>query len=187
MVYVGLGRRFVAWLIDLAVAGIGVVALGQYERSPGTFEASWLGWRFVAAWIMLPVLYYVLFEWLLGATPGKFLLGIRVRATNGGRIAFTQSLVRNLVRLIDALPYVIPYLVGAIAISDSSTKQRLGDRWGKTVVILSGTERAIPPPMPPLAAETGPPGSPGTPPSDGPPIPPPPASLAPATSDRRAR
>lgn len=174
MTYIGLGRRFVAWFIDLAIAGIWISALGEYERGPGTFEASWTGWRFVVAWIALPALYYVLFEWLLCATPGKFVLGIRVRAETGRRIGFTQSLVRNLARLVDALPYVIPYLVGAIAISRSPTKQRLGDRWGKTVVIQWGTERAVPPPMPTLPQDVGSPASPTSAPTDRPAIPPPP-------------
>jgi uncharacterized RDD family membrane protein YckC len=168
MTYVGLGRRFVAWLLDLAIAGIWIAALGEYETGSSSFEARWTGWRFLVAWILLPALYYVLFEWLLSATPGKFVLGIRVRAASGGRIGFTQSLVRNVARLVDAFPYVIPYIVGAIAISSSPTKQRLGDRWGKTVVILWGTERAIPPPMPPLPADV--------PAQAGPPIPPPPAT-----------
>jgi hypothetical protein len=48
--------------------------------------------------------------------------------------------VRNLARAVDAFPYVIPYLVGAIAVRSSDTKQRLGDRWAKTVVILVGTD-----------------------------------------------
>jgi len=42
--------------------------------------------------------------------------------------------------VVDAFPYVIPYLVGGIAVIRSETKQRLGDRWAKTVVILVGTE-----------------------------------------------
>jgi uncharacterized RDD family membrane protein YckC len=174
MVYVGLGRRFVAWLLDTAIAGIWIAALGEYERGPSSFEASWTGWRFVVAFILLPALYYVLFEWLLSATPGKFVLGLRVRRTTGGRIGFTQSLVRNVARVVDAFPYVIPYIVGAIAISSSPTKQRLGDRWGTTVVILWGTERAALPPMPSPPEEVGQPAAPPIGPSEGPPIPPPP-------------
>jgi uncharacterized RDD family membrane protein YckC len=182
MAYVGLGRRFVAWVLDLAIAGLWIAALGEYETGPSSFEARWTGWRFVIAWIVLPALYYVLFEWLLSATPGKFVVGVRVRAAGGGRIGFTQSVVRNVARLVDAFPYAIPYIVGAIAISNSPTKQRLGDRWGKTVVILWGSDRAIPPPMPPLPAdalalsrpadhtsELPPAGT-----AEGPPIPPPP-------------
>jgi uncharacterized RDD family membrane protein YckC len=182
MAYVGLGRRFVAWLLDLAIAGLWIAALGEYETGPSSFEARWTGWRFVVAWILLPVLYYVLFEWLLSATPGKFVLGVRVRAAGGGRIGFTQSLVRNVARLVDAFPYAIPYIVGAIAISNSPTKQRLGDRWGKTVVILWGSDRAIPQPIPPMPADAPALSGPaddtselppaGTP--EGPPIPPPP-------------
>ncbi len=90
------------------------------------------------------------------------------------RIGPGQSLVRNLARLIDALPYVIPYLVGAVVVSGSSTRQRLGDRWAKTVVIASGSERVAaptvpPPPEQPAGSIAGAPMPPGTV-----PLPPPP-------------
>jgi hypothetical protein len=36
---------------------------------------------------------------------------------------------------VDAFPYVLPYLVGAIAVWASPTQQRLGDRWANSVVV----------------------------------------------------
>ena len=142
MRYVGLGRRFVAWLIDWLILSVVVALLGEYRTGGGVFEVSWQGWRFVVAFVLVPLVYLVLFEWLLAATPGKFTVGIRVRRLDGTRIGFGQSLGRNLARLIDGLPYVIPYIVGAIAIGRSATRQRLGDRWAGTVVLKWGTEGA---------------------------------------------
>jgi uncharacterized RDD family membrane protein YckC len=133
MRYIGLGRRFVAWALDGLVCLVWVV-----------FEASWQGWRFVLAFLVFPLAYFVLFEWLASATPGKFVVGIRVRRVGGGRIGFGQSVGRNLARVIDALPYFIPYIVGAVAITRSPTRQRLGDRWADTVVILMGTDHVQP-------------------------------------------
>ena len=93
----------------------------------------------------------VLFEWLAGATPGKFMLGIRVRKDTGGTHRVRGSRwAGTLARLIDGLPYVIPYLVGGLAVARSDTRQRLGDRWATTVVIAKGTDAAgaIAPPVP---------------------------------------
>ena len=82
----------------------------------------------------------MLLEGAFGATIGKLVLGIRVRALDGTRIGFGAAAIRNLARVVDGFPYLIPYLVGAIAVSRSETDQRLGDRWAKTVVVLVGTE-----------------------------------------------
>ena len=137
-----IGRRSVAQVFDWAVWLLWIIPLGEYSNEDGLFEASWQGWRFALAWILLPAAYLVLSEWLLGATPGKLLVGIRVRRVEGGRIGFGQSVVRNLARLVDALVYVIPYLVGGIAVIRSPTRQRFGDRWAGTVVVLMGTDTA---------------------------------------------
>lgn len=76
-------------------------------------------------------------EALQGATIGKMVLGIRVVRLDGSPISWGQSISRNLLRLIDQIPYGIPYLLGAILIWTSSTKQRLGDRLADTVVVRS--------------------------------------------------
>lgn len=190
MRYIGVGRRFVAWAVDLLLIGGIIALLGDYRDGPG-YEVSWLGWRFVVAFLLVPVAYLVLFEWLVSATPGKFLVGIRVRTEAGARIGFGSSLVRNLARLVDALPYVVPYIVGAVAISRSPSHQRLGDRWAGTVVIGWGSEAAAdvassPTPGPSAITSGGLPAAPdGEPqaqqPADGsfppsPPLPPPPTA-----------
>lgn len=178
MRYVGLGRRFVAWAVDLLIIGIAIAALGEYPEGPG-YTVTWLGWRYVVAFWVVPLGYLVLFEWLVSATPGKLLVGIRVRTEGGAKIGLGRSLTRNLARLIDALPYVIPYIVGSVAISRSPTCQRLGDRWAKTVVVMWGTEDApaaslpVPEPGPVTDPFPAPPTHGG--PWGGPPLPPPPS------------
>jgi uncharacterized RDD family membrane protein YckC len=143
MRYIGVGRRAVAWFIDGVISAALVIPFGEYSHEGGVYVARWNGGRFVVAFVLV-ALYFVLFEWLASATPGKFFTGIRVRRADGaGRIGFGQSLARNLARFVDAFPYLIPYVVGAIAVRNSSTKQRLGDRWGTTVVIAKGTDRAV--------------------------------------------
>ena len=150
MRYISVGRRFAALLLDWIILLVVAIPLAEIHSGNGSFEISWLGWRFALAWIAVPLTYVVLFEWLASATPGKFMVGIRVRKDTGGRIGFGQSLGRNVARLIDGLPYVIPYLVGGLVVLGSDTRQRLGDRWASTVVIAKGTDGAgaIAPPVP---------------------------------------
>lgn len=139
MNYVGIGRRFVAWLIDALITGLAWVPFAETESGDGVYSISWQGTDFVLP-VLITFAYFVVLEGTAGATIGKVVLGIRVRRIDGTRIGLGPAAVRNLARVVDAFPYVIPYVVGAIAVRRSETKQRLGDRWAKTVVILVGTE-----------------------------------------------
>lgn len=74
-------------------------------------------------------------EAMQGATVGKMALGIRVIKLDGSPMSWGESIVRNLWRIVDHLPYAIPCLLGALLIWTSPTKQRLGDRVAHTVVV----------------------------------------------------
>ena len=81
---------------------------------------------------LLAILYYIVMEATQGATLGKMALGLRVVKTNGSPISWSESIIRNLLRIIDGLFF---YLVGAILIWNSPLRQRLGDRAANTVVV----------------------------------------------------
>ena len=181
MTYIGLGRRFVAWVVDGLITGLAWLPFAETSSVDGTYSIRWDGADFLIP-LLITLAYFVLLEGAFGATVGKLVLGIRVRALDGTRIGFGAAAIRNVARMVDGFPYIIPYLVGAIAVSRSETDQRLGDRWGKTVVVLVGTESKGTPvaampaspdpfglPSPPGAS---PPGS--APPSAGAALPPPP-------------
>jgi uncharacterized RDD family membrane protein YckC len=76
--------------------------------------------------------YWVIPEWLLGATPGKWACELQVTTPRGSSISFTQSLQRNLLRPVDFFPF---YLTGFVAASLTPDRQRLGDLWAKTIVV----------------------------------------------------
>jgi uncharacterized RDD family membrane protein YckC len=134
--YVGVGRRFVATLVDLIlfliVFVVVAVVSGHAQASGGSVSASLTG----APALILDILfflYYIVLEAVLGATLGKLLLGLRVVNVDGSRIGWGASIIRNLLRIIDVLPFF--YLLGAILIWTSPQRQRLGDRVAKTVVV----------------------------------------------------
>jgi len=82
----------------------------------------------------LSIGYSILFEWFWrGQTVGKRVVGLRVVDAQGLRLQFSQIVVRNLLRVADALPVL--YLVGGIACLASRRSQRLGDFAANTVVV----------------------------------------------------
>jgi uncharacterized RDD family membrane protein YckC len=78
--------------------------------------------------------YFVLFEMLSGGRSlGKWVAGLRVVRDGGLPIAFRESAVRNLLRIVDYLP--TGYLVGLTSIVVSPEGKRLGDLAAGTLVV----------------------------------------------------
>ena len=144
--HVGVGPRAVAAFIDLLVLGVFVgipltVLYGERTRTTTvdttgtTVMYSWEGnTKVFALFAMLAFAYYVIFEVLAGATVGKMIVNLRVVRLDGERLGLEAAIIRTLLRPIDAFPYFIPYLVGAVAIWGGDNRQRLGDRAAGTIV-----------------------------------------------------
>lgn len=82
--------------------------------------------------------YAVLFEVLWnGQTPGKAAMSIRVIHDDGTPISWRASMLRNLVRFVDLLPFA--YQLGCISMVLSRDFKRLGDWVAGTLVVYSGT------------------------------------------------
>ena len=84
---------------------------------------------------LLWVAYYAVLEGLFGQTIGKRLAGVHVTDLEGRRIGWQAAILRNLGRLLDALPFL--YLLGGILTLSSQHHQRLGDRFARTIVVPS--------------------------------------------------
>jgi uncharacterized RDD family membrane protein YckC len=76
--------------------------------------------------------YYIVCEAATGATLGKRMVGIRVVGEDGEHVTFGARVVRNLLRVVDALFF---YFVGFISAILSKRGQRLGDRAARTIVV----------------------------------------------------
>lgn len=68
-----------------------------------------------------------------GQTIGKRILGLRVMDVRGFRVSWGQSVVRNLFRMVDGLPFF--YLVGGTIALMERRGARLGDLAAGTVVV----------------------------------------------------
>ena len=88
-------------------------------------------------------LYPVLFEvFNNGRTPGKISAKIRVLHDNGSPIGWSASMLRNLLRVFDGLPFC--YAIGMVAMLLTDKGQRIGDVFAGTIVVDEQTERAYP-------------------------------------------
>jgi len=130
----GVGIRFVAQVVDwvaLFVVGY-VIALATGDATGGGFQLQG-GSAFL--WFGVSFAYFVALEGLYGQTVGKRLTGIVVLTESGDPIDTTESLVRNVLRIVDGFLF---YAIGAILVFTSDRKQRLGDRVADTVVVSAG-------------------------------------------------
>lgn len=133
------GSRFVALLLDSVFMGAGAAVLmilmaGLRAAIAGRAEMVWLRAGEIAVLFLVFWGYFSFFEivWR-GQTPGKRLVHLRVLAANGRPATVRPVLVRNLVRLVDALPGV--YAVGAFCMLLNRRAQRLGDLAAGTIVV----------------------------------------------------
>jgi uncharacterized RDD family membrane protein YckC len=132
----GPGSRFLAQLIDfpLQVAVLLLAVLGGVSAGAlvgyGTVAlvgAVILG--FIVVWGYYPVSEAV---WS-GKTIGKYAFGLRVVGDQGEPIQVSQAVVRNLIRIVDFLPFF--YGIGTIALFWNGRGKRLGDLVAGTVVV----------------------------------------------------
>jgi uncharacterized RDD family membrane protein YckC len=124
---VGVGPRAAAVIIDGVVLFFTFIGMGGLVSAA---EGASTG--IACAWIIGVLLYFPIMERYFGATLGKLALGLRVVREDGSPLDWQSSILRNVLRLVDG---IANYLVGAILIWTSPTKQRLGDRVAHTLVV----------------------------------------------------
>ena len=141
-----LGSRIVAGIVDYIIIGIiaGVLSILVFlpvsvVTGPGIMDGGFrVGWLsgmlgIIGAMWLLWLIYFTYFEGTSGQTIGKKLTHIRVIKEDGSRCDFGSALVRNLLRIVDHLPFL--YVLGIILIAATEKKQRLGDMLAKTIVV----------------------------------------------------
>ena len=147
----GIGSRFIGALIDtLAIAillfllnillVVALNAVGDNGAAATDFgdDPGWVAGLVIAMYALINFGlfwgYYFVFElgWQ-GQTPGKRLAGTRVVKLDGGGPGFLDVAIRNLVRLVDFLPFA--YALGFVVMFFNRNARRLGDFAAGTLVI----------------------------------------------------
>lgn len=135
----GIGSRFLAALIDLAIYLLLTAALAilyfQTQRyvtdsnAESYIDALYVGVTFLLYWS-----YYIFFELIwAGQSPGKRLIRIRVVRLDGTPASPAQIVIRNIGRLVDMFPGF--YAVGFVVMFTNERSRRLGDYAAGTLVV----------------------------------------------------
>ena len=139
--YAGLAVRFSALAVDFLLFCAFFFPVTRIVKGVwlmGANDHRWVhGWvvfdPICAVFLAIMFLYFVCLEGLVGATLGKWILGIRVVRLDRGKPGLARSLGRNLLRLVDGLPAL--NIVGVVLILRSPEMARFGDRWAGTRVV----------------------------------------------------
>ncbi len=193
----GLGTRAIAQVIDLLILSAVEVAVLFFAFAAGSVtNSSTVSFLIIIVLSFINVFGYFWVSEALwsGQTLGKKAFRLRAVGERGEPLTFMQAGIRNIVRIVDFLPY--GYGVGMIVLFANGKGKRLGDLAAGTIVVkdsdhvglwqLAGGRRpvgatALPPPpdAPPDVAYQYPAGPP-PPPGGG--ITPPPNPYAPASA-----
>jgi uncharacterized RDD family membrane protein YckC len=160
--YASVNARAKALAIDTMLGLLAVVVLGAIfggiSSSNGLFYIK-IGGPPILMATVLWLVYMTLMESKYGASVGKRARGLRVVMEDGAPVSAEAALIRNLLRFLDAAPYVVPYFVAIKAISRSPKMQRFGDRVAETMVVHApaspdSAEAGLPTVLPPLGADS---------------------------------
>lgn len=138
----GPASRLYAMLLDIVIVlgvvnGVGLLFSWIFTKAPGfgimltTLAEFAIGFAYGA----------LLEGFWDGQTIGKRVLHLRVIDQTGLPLRVEQAAVRNLMRVVDALPFA--YLIGGISVLSNPLMQRFGDRVAGTIVVRQ-TPLALP-------------------------------------------
>ena len=150
----GPARRVPAYVLDLIIQGLVLwVAFWVLELVFGSLGlfGSFVGLYFVVLFLVQWFYGGLLEAVWNGQTLGKRAMHIRVVTIHGQPIRAWQAVLRNVLRIVDAMPpaplfagsseFVLLFLVGLVSAALSDRYQRLGDMAAGTMVVVDQTSR----------------------------------------------
>jgi uncharacterized RDD family membrane protein YckC len=141
----GIGSRFVAMAVDTAIqiiAGfvlmIGILVTSPTWRFLGNRAQVWAFAGLIIGGFLIYYGYFIFFESIWnGQTPGKRYAQLRVMKDDGRPINAQDAFARNLLRIVDQLPFLYGFAI--ISVFFSKQNKRLGDFVAGTVVVHEKT------------------------------------------------
>src|SRR2546427_13125124 len=163
----GLGTRGVAQILDLLIVAALLAAVAFVAVGGATYTQSGTVGTLVFAFGAFVVVfgYFWISEALFsGQTLGKRAFRLRVVGDRGEPLTWVQAGVRNVIRIVDFLPY--GYGVGVVVLFINGRGKRLGDLAAGTIVVkdsdhvmlwqLPGGRPPVPPTGPPAQSPSPP-------------------------------
>jgi len=131
--------RILAFTIDAAIrVAINVLAGMVFSIIDQVGAAIMLIFAFAIEWFY-PVLFEVFNQ---GKTPGKKIMGVAVIHDDGTPIGWSSSIIRNLLRFVDLMPF--GYITGLITMCCNDHFKRVGDFVAGTIVVYDTPTKNIP-------------------------------------------
>jgi len=142
--YAPLIRRAFAEIIDVLIVAIPIIVVmisgiinisifDAMEENTAYIPFAIIGFLFFSCgYGIAMLLVYSFLEGKYCATPGKWLLKIRVVGTDLKPCGFGRAFLRNILRFVDGF---LNYLVGILIIAFTENQQRIGDMAASTIVI----------------------------------------------------
>jgi uncharacterized RDD family membrane protein YckC len=132
-----LRARLNAVILDLILLGIVSQVLASAATAPVSPSERAL------LFLVLEFSYFFIFELNSGRTVGKRVFHVRVVTASGAQATVPQIALRNVLRLVDALPFL--YASGLISMirTGPGRRQRIGDVAAGTTVVLDTDGKAL--------------------------------------------
>ncbi|HKW72707.1 MAG TPA: RDD family protein [Candidatus Dormibacteraeota bacterium] len=131
----GLGTRAIAQLLDLLIlafvlgaVAFAAIALGQAGMDTLSFLVAVIG-----AFVVIFGYFWACEAFWSGQTLGKKVFRLRAVGDRGEPMTFSQAGIRNIVRIVDFLPYA--YGVGLVVLFINGKGKRLGDLAAGTIAV----------------------------------------------------
>jgi uncharacterized RDD family membrane protein YckC len=160
--YAGFWRRFVGYYVDYMIISIMILIVVtifskffNYDLLSAVLASKILNielsqgaiWRGVTMLITSVGLYFVIWTVYycsfevskLQATPGKYIVGIKVTDLNGEKITFNRALIRRLSAILSTLVFFIGYLFSAF----TEKKQTFHDILANTLVVKNSKRSVL--------------------------------------------
>lgn len=145
--YAGFVTRFVAFLLDLlilsgiySISAVVLLAIGSFFQQDFfalARDISLVGVLATTVAAIVPMLYYVFFWALIGQTPGKAFMGIRIYTLDGGQLSLRRAFVRYVCYWLSATLMFTGFLFVLV----DNRRQTLHDKIAKTVVVYAWEAR----------------------------------------------
>src|SRR5437899_2327132 len=163
----GLGTRAIAQILDLLILGgvllgltFAAIAIGQAGFDVVAYLLAILG-----GFVVVFGYFWASEAFWSGQTIGKKVFRLRAVGDRGEPMTFVQAGIRNVVRIVDFLPYA--YGVGLVVLFVNGRGKRLGDLAAGTIVVKDSDSVALwqlpgglplppPPPGAPLSLVSAP-------------------------------
>lgn len=123
-----------AWYFMMYLGGLALSSLLGDSYKLSSFSPKWIGYLVVLPTTVIYLFYHPVLEYTMkGRTPGKRMAGVRLVMQDGSTPGLSAIVVRNLFRLLDAMPSF--YLVGIGSCLLTGKQVRIGDIAARTVLV----------------------------------------------------